>query len=564
MAASYLCVHCDHRFSHDDSGKLRCPKCLRKGGLEKVAAGTAADRPAWILPALVAAALAVVGGGYAYWSMTTPKTVEGKAPLEVLDESTLEAYLRNAKVEQEDLSRLLTPTEAVEQFAEEVAGEATLVDAKVKAVIAAIRGHAAKHAFVTWSMHAPEPVALRSVDQTLEVVTTAGGRARLYPLELAVLATTALRAQGIAAMVADAWAFPGDRQPPDPSGQIGYFIVAAYADEVGVGEPILADPYGGRATVPKAGDFRVLSDAEVVAAALSTEALRLLVREHDSKASLETIEKALQLDGRAPYIRGVRAAVVLASGGVAEGIEELVSAAQIRSDAPRHHNLARIHLIQRDLSRASIEVASALELHPDFAAAHATLATIHLEEQEVDRAREELEAAERFDPEYHLLPILWAGYHLQQGNVEEAARRAHDAIRLRDYDPQTRLQAAQIFRAAGDYGAMREQARMVLEQTPEANRVALREQLLAVLGPTVFDEDLPEAAEVDGFELPSAEFDLSAGQGTGAPGLGELELGEPGGGLTLGGPSPGGDLRLGDPSSDFGKPNMGLSLDPEP
>lgn len=551
---TYLCVHCDHRFTHEGSGKLRCPKCMRKGGLEKVGGEAATQRPRWLLPALIAGALAAIGGGYAYWSSVTPKSVEGPAPVAVLDEATLRAYLRNAKADSEELGAILVASDGVEKFAEESTAQAETVEQKLAAIVEAIRAKAAEQAFVAWSMHAPQPAALRSPAQTLEVLQTPGGRAQLYPIEVATLAAAALRALDIQAMVAEAWAFEGDRQPPDPSGQLGYFIVAAYPERAGEGEPMLGDPFGGRATAPAEKAYRVLSDAQVAAAVLSTDALRLLVRENDTKGANAAVEKALRLDARAPYIRGVRAAVVLASGNIAEGVEELVAAAQIRSDAPRHHNLARVYVAQGDMSQASIEVAAALKEHPDYAAAHATLAAILLQQQEVERARQELEAASRFDPEFHLLSILWAGIHLQQGDVAQAVERAKQAVKRRDYDVQTRLQAAQIFRAAGEYALMRDQARAVLELTPEEQKQPVREQLLAMLGPTVFDENIIEPLdEGDELELPSPDFELGR-----EPGL----FGDDEGGLTLGGADPGaglggandGQLRLGggDSSGGFG------------
>jgi tetratricopeptide (TPR) repeat protein len=375
-------------------------------------------------------------------------------------------------------------------------------------------------------------------------------------------------------MLAEVWEFPGDRRPPDPSGHLGYFVVAVYPDEAGEGEPTFLDPWGGHETQPDADHSRVLSDPQAAAALANTSALYTLVHENDPTHALESAQMALSLDARAPYIRGVRASVLISSGGPQEGLDELRAAADIRDDAPRHNNLAGVFMAQRDFDGASREIAASLESAPDYAAAHATLAAIHLEQGETDEGRAELETAQRLDPDLFNLPMIWASYYLRTGDTREAARRAHEAVEKRGFDWQTRLSAAQVFHAAGLYDDMRRQTRRVLELAPESQRAGLREMILQVLGSTALDEPFDEEDEstwaADGEDSLGHEEDDLGADALPSP---DFQLG--GGGGLLGGGDNSGDspsllgggmneplLQLGDPSKiRLRGPSGGLHLD---
>ena len=119
MTTRYLCVHCDHRFEHDDaSGKARCPECMRKGGLEKlgeVKTGPS-GRPAWVAPVAVFAVIAALGAGYALWHRHATVAVDGEAPLRPLEEGELRGYLRQAHADRPELMQVFGVNDAVEQF----------------------------------------------------------------------------------------------------------------------------------------------------------------------------------------------------------------------------------------------------------------------------------------------------------------------------------------------------------------------------------------------------------------------------------------------------------------
>ena len=72
MSTKYFCAHCDEEFVPDEpSGKPRCPRCMRRGGVERVAdvpVAAPAQRK-WIAVAL--GALLVVGLGYGVYRSQT-------------------------------------------------------------------------------------------------------------------------------------------------------------------------------------------------------------------------------------------------------------------------------------------------------------------------------------------------------------------------------------------------------------------------------------------------------------------------------------------------------------
>jgi Tfp pilus assembly protein PilF len=287
----------------------------------------------------------------------------------------------------------------------------------------------------------------------------------------------------------------------------------------------------------------------VVAAALGVEALHTLVHTGEAPRALEKIEKALRLDGRSPYLRTVRAAILVASGGLDEGVRELESASEIRPDAPRRNNLGAVYVAQRELESAEREVSAALAAYPDFAGAHATLGALRLAQADLDHARTELERAEQLEPDLFLLPMLWAQYHLVAGDPEAAARHAAEGVRRRPHDLQARLGATQVYRAAGQYDAMRREVREALALAPSGQEGVLRDQIRELLGPTAFDsleeelegEDEEEAGTIG---LPSPDFQLGGGDLLGDPAPTTMPSGGPALGSDEGGPA----LMLGDPS----------------
>ena len=231
----WLCVHCAHQFRADDPD--RCPSCMRKGGLEVLVEKSAKDRP-WLMPALVVGAIALIGGGYAFWSNETPDAVEGDAALEPLSYSELRGHLREHNADGEHAG-LLREAEHIEGLAEHATGSTPME--KTESLVSYIRARAAAGAFTQWLLEAPRESTVHDGEWAAARLQEEEN-AEIYPIELAAAAVSALREAGVDAMVAEIWEFPGDRVPPDPSGHMGYFGVAAYEGAVGEGDPVTFHP----------------------------------------------------------------------------------------------------------------------------------------------------------------------------------------------------------------------------------------------------------------------------------------------------------------------------------
>lgn len=565
----YLCVHCDKTFQHeDDAKKPRCPTCMRVNGIEPVSSSSSSSgsRPAWLVWALAGGVLALAGMGYAWWASQATDTVQGEAPLSPLDRSAVLGYLRNEGVDARDLATMLVPSEKVEAWARDVAAGADGSEGKARALLNAIRERAERGAFERWSFGVPRETPLAPPERVLEWLAEDGARHHLYPLELAALMTAGLRALDVDAMVAEAIRFAGERTPPDPSGQLGYFVVAV-GFRGGEGEPTYFDPYAGRSNPPE--DSRVLTDLQAIAAGLGTRALHLLSRESEPERAIEHASQALRLDRRSPALRAVRGAILIATGQLEQGVQELEAAKQLRTDAPRRNLLASVYLAPspyQDYDAASREISAALGEYPEFAPGRTTLAALHLARRESDLARSELAEAERIDPNFHLLPQLWASYHLMNGETDKAIEHARASIARNPADVQAHLLAARIYRHAGRYDLMRREAHEVMDLTSPSRRAEMRQVIEQMLGPTALEpiEDDLEPLLADGseeeedalgdVESGSMRLDspLLGGSGESRPSLFGGSSGGPsllggeqlgGGGLQLGGGG-GGGLRL--------------------
>jgi hypothetical protein len=79
----YRCVHCDLGFETEDEVP-RCPRCLRKSGVEVVSTGAAAlargarpRSPVWLIAGLVLALAEL--GGFLYGTLEPPAGIAGAA-----------------------------------------------------------------------------------------------------------------------------------------------------------------------------------------------------------------------------------------------------------------------------------------------------------------------------------------------------------------------------------------------------------------------------------------------------------------------------------------------------
>jgi hypothetical protein len=507
---------------------------MRKGGLEKVEAPArpAAAPRRWIaLGAL--AVVAAIGGGYAFWALRAPGSVEGEPPLEPLDRSELRGYVRNAGASDGGHAGLFQVDEAVERVAAHAQGSDPVE--KARALAAYVESRREAHAFEPWWLGVPRPEApheARKVASMLE----GDDRVHLYPLEVAILAAAALRSVDVPAMVAEVWGYPNERRPLDPSGQVGYFAVAVYADEPGQGEPTFVDVYGGREAAPSSGEARVLTDVQALAAVRVGDALYALHQRADTAGALRAIEGALALDPRSPSARTTRGAVLLASQAVDEAKREVESAFQIRSDAPRRVALAAMRYVERDLDRAVSELHDAIDAYPDYALAYLRLAAVQMDQGSTALAQQSLETAERLDAgEIPELPLLWAQYYVVTGDEAMARLRARAAAERFGDLWQTQLMAAQIFRAVDDEQGMRRAVQAALAHVPESQRATLRQQIEASMGASALEP--PDEEEPTSAAAPDGDLQLRLGDAPAAAGAGAASPGAGGPAILMGDPS---------------------------
>lgn len=491
----YQCVHCDHSFevSEGDSPK-RCPSCMRANGVQPVRERAPVVRPkrspAVAIGVVVVALLAAVGG-YFVWGKRP--TAGDPARIGPLSSGALHETLTQAQVDAGELESLLASDPSIAKFAENAAGSASSAVDKADGVMRAVRARASALSFVPWSLGEPRSTVVTSAKQTLAVLAKDKGRAQLYPLELVALATAALRAVDVPALVAELVAVDGERAPLDPSGYLGYFVVAVYPSEAGVGTPRLFDVYGGRALAPGA-KHNVLDDPSAIGAALSLRALHEVSYLADPKSALTSSSHAIQLAGKLPSVRTVRGMVVLAGRQVEQGLQEFAAASQLRSDAPRLHNLASAALMTGDIERATKELSAALERAPDFAAAHATLGSLALVRGELDVARAELGKAEQLAPDLSLVQWALAELQLRAGDRDQALATARRAVAARpSFD--ARLRMGVLLRQAARFDELREVASALLKMAPAYRQTEVREMIGSVLGPAALDADAidPEA-----------------------------------------------------------------------
>lgn len=564
----YLCLSCDHKFEIADAAnaKIRCPKCMRVTGIEALpeagAKSISAAHQKWLVPALVLGALALVSG-YVVWRKNTPAAVGETVRTSPLETAQLLGHLERLGVQDRTLASAFCEVQSTVQ------PEGADAVAKARDALQKFRAFSSARGFVRWSLGVPRETAPQNGCTVFSWVSAANAAKRIYPLEAALALASWLRGAGVDARIAEVFAFPGDRSPPDPSGHFGYFGVTVRNQEDASAFDAFLDPWGGHSSTPEANDVRELTDVEAVGAWMNLKAIHLLVRETDLERAMETSSLAVRLNPRSPATRSVRGAILLASGGANEGLQEFESALQLRADPPRRNLLAGVFLAQGRGDEANREIGQALSDAPDYAAGHATLAALHLTSGNNDEALLELQTAERLDSDLHVLPGLWANYYATIGDSARALVYAQQSVLRNPSDVQTRFTAARIYRQVSRYDDMRREAREILARTPEARRGEMEQLIRRMLGALALEDpeesEVAEEASGETVEAPSTAGDFQLGSellGTGngnagGPSLlgGSLSAGEGqatpppqlGGGLRLGGGSNRGPrLRLND------------------
>jgi len=464
---------------------------MRRAGVEPAqqAVPQGQARRPWVL--IVALLIVGLGVGYGLY-VATRVALEETPPLRPLTAMELAAYLERDQIRVGPYESLMMLNGEVDDWPEGAAE----ISAKMQAASA------------RWSLERPLSRELLGAGPTLAMIDSAEGRVKLYPLETATAMTALLRARGVNAMVAETWELRGTAAPSDPSGMLGYFVVAVYESPAAAEPSAFLDPWGGGEVEP--ASVRVLRDTEVLAAALGTEAARLFTRSGDGARSLPMVETALVLDPVSPSLRGVNATILLESGGVDQAVREFEAAAQLRPDGPRKLNMVQLHLAQasmlemngqRDAAQAEFNrgsriVGEAIESWPRYARAHVLLASIYLGNDELERARLELEAAEALSQDAPLLWSIWAQYHLSVNDPITAAANMKRAASLDPDNWQLRLQTARVLQGADDDEGAKENLSAAMQMVTPEKRADVRRFIERMMGPDALG-DAPSPASED-------------------------------------------------------------------
>jgi tetratricopeptide (TPR) repeat protein len=461
---------------------------MRRGGVEAVAERATKERANRRSAVIGAVLLVVIVVFYALYEPQTT-TPEEAPPLRPLAPAALTEYLEQHEVRAGDYASMFVLSGDVGAWP----------DAPVEL------SRALYERTSRWSLEQALPRDVLTAEQVLVTVAKGDERPRLYPLESAVAMVSLLRRQGRRAMVAEAWELGTQQAPPDPSGMLGYFLVATYDDDSE--EPTAYfDPWGGRGQVEPSA-VRVLRDTEVIGAALGMQAARVFAKSGDGAEAFPIVEAALALDPVSPTLRIVHSTILLESGGMPQALRELEAAIELRPDGPRKLNQAQLAMAQAAMLEANGEIEAAaeafseanqivvdvLESWPRYGRAHLTMATVHLGLGDPERARLELETAESLSPDAPMLWAVWAQYDLVEGEPVAAASNIRRALALDPENWQLQVQAASILARAGDRAGASRHAEEALRLIAPDRRDQLEAHLEAIIGAEAApsEEDAP-------------------------------------------------------------------------
>lgn len=484
----YQCVSCDVRFDVDGE-RPRCPQCRKTTGLELVPAG--APGRSLRTPILVGLVVALVGGGYVWWSSRAPEGVPSKVPLSPLEDDELRQFARDRGVTAKKPPAPFEASEELRRFAARAA-EGKSGAAALAALANELGARRRRGDFTPFVGVEPRDTEVRTAARTWAGIAAKRRPGdRPYSLELAAVLASAARAVDVPAMLVEIIEVPDERAPLDPSGYRGHFGVVLQPASRRPGKALdVFDPHRGTRARLAADDLVVLDDVAVLGHFLNHQALYKLGQASDPAAALERVELGLELAPRSPSIMGTRGAILLASGGVDEGTRELERAFQLRKDAVRRHNLGAAYLVAGDNDRASREIGAAIADAPDFASARASLAALHIARGELEDAERELRTAEQLDAELSTVPMLWANLHVARHEPDEAVARAQQAVQRRPGDDRTRLLLASLYHEIGRISDMTHELRLVLQRTRQPEQ--MRELIRANFGPAALEAALEE------------------------------------------------------------------------
>jgi tetratricopeptide (TPR) repeat protein len=445
---NYTCVGCGAEFEADPQDqKLRCPHCLRQHGLIPETGGAADEEEAAPSPpatgagrslgaryAVGGAVLLAVGLALAGALLAT-RHAERNLPAESTSDEQLRKAVQGRGVPADDVVLPFAADPGIVALAREASGPGPLERAEALARAARKLIDDSK-AFRWRRQRLPEDPPRRAMDLLSALRAPNPGHVRSY--EAATLVLAAARAAGLHTLLAEVQKLGG--RYADPSGSLGYWVVAVYAapptpgakplgyvDGFGTGSVDEATPMDDLAAV---GGFYLLRSLTHSGGSL------------DTAAAYRDADLAAKLAPASPLPLVARGQALIAGSGAREAVTEMRAALAKRDDAPRQTTLAAAYIAAQEPEQAEASLRTAIQRDAGFGPARLALAAILTMRRDDQAAQSEIDAVERIDPDLVGLRLVRAQIRARKGDLEGAAR---DVRAEMDADPDDERAGLMLF-----------------------------------------------------------------------------------------------------------------------
>ena len=273
--------------------------------------------------------------------------------------------------------------------------------------------------------------------------------------EVSALLMTMLRSAELSALLCEVHELDAPMRSADATGTLGRYAVAVYKEDALGRKPlVIFDPLragkvpawagggGDLKMASKATKIYPLDDGSAAAHFLMLQAATLIRRApEDSPDAYEMSKLALKAASPSASLHVARARVLLASGGVADALNEATKALGIRKDAPRRTAVAQLMVANKRAGDARTHLEAAIKADPTFWPAQAMLASLHWAMGKKEDGKKHFEAAKKLAPDAAAVVALEASRKLADGELEEgiallrkaAAKEDSMALRFKLY-----------------------------------------------------------------------------------------------------------------------------------
>jgi tetratricopeptide (TPR) repeat protein len=456
MTSRYRCANCEITFAADPGGPLRCPECLRQHGIEETGARAPSSEKSrrWLLP-VVAAVLIAAGAAAGLLLYKRATALPQPGQLGVLEGALLRRTLEHRGVAGEEVVIPFAPNKAIRELGSAAKGP---TPEKTAANVARKLSQLLRTAGTRVDLDGTGP-HVRDARQLHDALTAKKKKQPITasPLELAVLAVSALRAAGLQAILCQVERIKAKVRTAELVGGVGRYVAAVYPQgSLGKRPLAILDPAralelpawaggGGDPTMKSLHEkLEPLDDGSAAAHLLALRALRLRTSQPDQAFNLS--EMALVAAAPSATLLLIRAKVLAAAGGTKDAVKEAQRALSLR-DGPPQRTLLGLALAGEGSSGPAVShLEQALATDPSYWPAHQALATLLMGSK---RGKKYLEAGLEIAPEAPGLLLLEATRLLGEEKPDEAAAVLEKVTR-RSNNPHALLLLYQALVKAGN------------------------------------------------------------------------------------------------------------------